>query len=284
MYQTTSTNSIASLDSYINKACKYTPLTLIEETELANDWVANKNQFSSDRIVLTHLRFVVYIASKYKGYNLPLADLIQEGNIGILKAIQKYNPSFISKSGSKARFATFAVFYIRAEIHDFVIANSKIVKMATTKAQRKLFFNLRQFKAHSGHFSLEEVNELAEMLNVKPSDVTEMENRIYNYDCSFDLPLSDGDAVLSPAEFLSTHLDDVDVNFELDQNQAAISKLLHKNLSNLDERKKDIIYSRWFAKEKSTFLSLANKYQVSVERVRQLEKNVIIKLKLQMTS
>jgi len=268
-----------SLDTYISKAKKFELLTSTEENTLANDWIANKNQFSANKIVLSHLRFVVYIANMFEGYNLPLSDLIQEGNIGLLKAINKYNPSYVNDTGQAARFATFSVFYIRAEIKDFVIKNSKIVKMATTKAQRKLFFNLKRHKPDSRHFNLTEVNELAKMLKVKVSDVLEMENRIYNYDCSFDLPIGDMDSPISPSEFLVSEGGDISLTYENEKYTSEMKDLLHRNLKGLDERQRDIIYSRWFSNNKSSLADLADQYQISVQRVSQLESNILKKLK-----
>ena len=229
---------------------------------------------------MAHLRFVIYIAKTYSGYGLPEADLIQEGNVGLMKAIRKFNPEM------GVRLVSFAVHWVKAEMHEYVLKNWKIVKIATTKAQRKLFFNLRSKKKGLGWLTEEEVEAMAKDLGVKPAEVKEMEKRLSGIDMSFD-PLSDSDdeeASYAPSQYL----EDADSNpadiFEQDTHNATNSTQLYEAINELDDRSRDILQDRWLADEKLTLHELAEKYNISAERVRQIEKNAMKKVKQSFSS
>lgn len=272
---------IGNLDAYTSLVHTIPVLTAEEEYELAMRLQQNSDLEAAQRLVLSHLRFVVRIAKGYTGYGLPVADLIQEGNIGLMKAVKRFDPS------KGVRLVSFAVHWIRAEIHEYVIRNWRIVKIATTKAQRKLFFNLRSAKQRLGWLNQEEVEAVAEDLGVTPSNVLEMERRLAQPDTSFDLPSDtsdDEDAVFSPAAYLAAP-ERSDPSTELEQDNFADYQ--HNRLSNalasLDERSRDIISQRWLQDEnKATLHELAAQYQVSAERIRQIENNAMKKLKLLM--
>jgi RNA polymerase sigma-32 factor len=227
---------------------------------------------------MSHLRFVVKVARGYSGYGLAQNDLIQEGNIGLMKAVKRFDPTV------GVRLVTFAVHWIRAEIHEFVIKNWRIVKVATTKEQRKLFFNLRRSKKRLGWLNNEEVNEVAADLGVKPKTVLEMEKRLNAHDASFDpgLDSDDDDHNYSPAHYLEDKRFQPDTLAEEDQHSKQQSKLLGDALNKLDDRTKDIISRRWLADSKATLHDLAAEYGVSAERIRQLEKAAMQKLKTSM--
>jgi len=224
-----------------------------------------------------HLRFVVQVARGYNGYGLPLADLIQEGNVGLMKAVKKFNPH------KGVRLVSFAVHWVRAEIHEFVLRNWRIVKIATTKAQRKLFFNLRSSKKRLAWLNQQEVENVAEQLGVKASDVLEMEKRLSSPDLGFDLPdkADDDDSAVSyaPAAYLSADTQTPESQAEENDWQAHQNQQLKMALKELDERSRDIIAKRWLAEKKTTLQDLAKHYNVSAERIRQLESNAIKRLK-----
>lgn len=268
---------ISNLDSYTNLVHKTPVLTAEEEYELATRLQQNGDLEAAQRLVLSHLRFVARIAKGYSGYGLPVADLIQEGNIGLMKAVKRFDPE------KGVRLVSFAVHWIRAEIHEYVIRNWRIVKIATTKAQRKLFFNLRSAKKRLGWLNQEEVEAVAEDLGVTPNNVLEMERRLAQPDTSFDLPsdVDDEDNNFSPAAYISGP-DNSDPSLQLEHDD--FSDYQHNKLTNalasLDERSRDILSQRWLNEEnKATLHELADQYQVSAERIRQIENNAMKKLK-----
>ena len=268
------------LQAYINSVHSIGILTSEEEKKLAEDLYYRNDLDAARKLVLAHLRFVIYIAKTYSGYGLPEADLIQEGNVGLMKAIRKFNPD------TGVRLVSYAVHWVKAEIHEYVLKNWKIVKIATTKAQRKLFFNLRSKKKGLGWLTEEEVEAMAKDLGVKPSEVREMEKRLSGTDMPFD-PLSDSDddeASYSPSQYL----EDIDANpadiFEKDSLNEANTSHLYEAINELDDRSRDIIQDRWLADEKLTLHELAEKYNISAERVRQIEKNAMKKVKQSFSS
>jgi RNA polymerase sigma-32 factor len=250
-------------------------LTVEEERALAERLYFNEDLDAARNLVLSHLRFVVHIARSYAGYGLPIGDLIQEGNIGLMKAVRRFDPT------KGVRLVSFAVHWIRAEIHEFVIRNWRIVKVATTKSQRKLFFNLRGQKQRLGRLSVEEATRVAADLGVTLADVQEMEGRLAAFDSSFDAPLDEDDdnSVLAPAQYLvANEADPADVvsNDQLEQRHG---RQLTLALNNLDQRSRDILERRWLADNKATLQELADEYGVSAERIRQLENGAIGKLR-----
>ncbi len=270
--------SADSLDSYLSRIREIPVLSAEEEHELAVRLTRHNDLEAARRLVFSHLRFVAHIARGYRGYGLPLNDLIQEGNIGLMKAVKRYDPE------RKVRLVSFAVHWIRAEIHEFIIRNWRIVKVATTKAQRKMFFNLRSAKKHLGWFSREEVNAVAEDLGVTPETVMEMEGRLSARDVAFDGPDQDesDNFVASPAAFLQNNGMGPEQALELAQTSGNNLNQLHAALGDLDERSRDILAKRWLVDKKATLHQLADQYGVSAERIRQLEKNAINKLKVAM--
>ena len=257
---------------------KYPPiLTPEQEYELAIELYENGSLSAAQRLVLAHMRFVAFIAHSYKGYGLENADLIQEGTIGLMKAVKRFNPEV------GVRLVSFAVHWIKAEIHEYVLRNWRIVKVATTKAQRKLFFNLRKNKKRLGWFSSEEVNTVAETLGVSTKDVMEMESRMSNYDQAFELSNDDDDnlgaSTFSPAQYLEDKQSDLAEEVEHANWESHANKRLSTALVTLDDRSQDIIQTRWLNEDKCTLQELADKYHISAERVRQLEKNALSKLK-----
>ncbi|WP_435235579.1 RNA polymerase sigma factor RpoH [Psychromonas sp. PT13] len=263
-----------SIGAYVQSVNQFSMLTAEEEKELAERLFNDGDLDAAKKLVMSHLRFVAYIAKTYAGYGLPQADLIQEGNIGLMKAVKRFDPSV------GVRLASFAVHWIKAEIHEYVIRNWRVVKVATTKAQRKLFFNLRKAKKRLGWFSQEEVETVAEHLNVSTKDVLEMESRLNGQDQSFDLSDSDDeDSSYAPVQYLEDKSADVAVAVENENAESNLKSKLYASLSQLDERSQDIISSRWLSEPKATLQELASRYNVSAERVRQLEANAIGKLK-----
>jgi len=263
------------LDSYFRDINNIPMLTAEEESALSDRLQQQGDIEAAQKLVLSNLRFVVRIARGYSGYGLPLADLIQEGNIGLMKAIKRFD------SAHKVRLVSFAVHWIRAEIHEFVIRNWRIVKIATTKPQRKLFFKLRSSKKRLGWFNQQEVKDVAETLGVKPETVLEMEARLNNYDVAFDAPASEDseDTHLSPSTYLANqNMDPANAAESADWEQNQLSQLT-ASLATLDERSQDILQQRWLNEDKTTLQDLATKYQVSAERIRQLEANAIKKLR-----
>ncbi len=268
------------LQAYINSVHSIGILTSEEEKKLAEDLYYRNDLDAARKLVLAHLRFVIYIAKTYSGYGLPEADLIQEGNVGLMKAIRKFNPEM------GVRLVSFAVHWVKAEIHEYVLKNWKIVKIATTKAQRKLFFNLRSKKKGLGWLTEEEVKAMAEDLGVKPSEVREMEKRLSGIDMPFDL-LSDSDddeASFAPSQYLEDSDADPSMIFEKDNLSENNSLQLYEAINQLDDRSRDILQDRWLADEKLTLHELAEKYHISAERVRQIEKNAMKKIKQSFSS
>jgi len=263
-----------SIGAYVQSVNKFSMLSAEEEKELAERLFNDGDLNAAKKLVMSHLRFVAYIAKSYAGYGLPQADLIQEGNIGLMKAVKRFDPSV------GVRLASFAVHWIKAEIHEYVIRNWRVVKIATTKAQRKLFFNLRKSKKRLGWFSKDEVQTVADNLNVSTKDVLEMESRLNGHDYSFDLSDGEDDTSFAPVQYLEDKSEDVATSVEHENSQSHLKKKLYASLSELDARSQDIISSRWLTEPKATLQDLANRYGVSAERVRQLEANAIGKLKL----
>ena len=265
-----------SLEAYVQAASQIPMLGAEEERELATR-LREKGDFNAARqLVLAHLRFVIHVARGYSGYGLPHADLIQEGNIGLMKAVKRFDPSI------NVRLVSFAVHWIRAEIHEYILRNWRIVKLATTKAQRKLFFNLRKNKKHLGWFSSKEVEAVARDLNVPEATVLEMEKRMSAHDASFDGygdADDDSDFRPSPAGYLRDDSMEPAAVLEAEDWEAHNNQRLSLVLDDLDERSRDIVQSRWLSEKKATLHELADKYGVSAERIRQLEKNAMKKMK-----
>jgi len=267
--------SVKNLASYIYWVNQIPMLTKEEEKQLATRLHDHGDLDAARKLILAHLRFVVRVAKGYEGYGLPLSDLIQEGNIGLMKAVKRFDP----KVG--VRLVSFAVHWIRAEIHEFILRNWRIVKIATTKAQRKLFFNLRRASKKLGWFSNDEVEAISKELNVRPKDVRQMEARLAHYDQSLDFQAKDDDghASWSPMNFLEDKNADPEetlANQDLHQKQ---EKLLYEALKNLDERSQEILKARWLAHDKLTLHDLAKQYNVSAERIRQIESQAMKKIR-----
>src|SRR5690606_6402950 len=265
----------ANLNAYVQGVSSFPILTVEQEQELAEDLYYNGNLDAARKLVMAHVRFVVHIARSYTGYGLPLGDLIQEGNVGLMKAVKRFNPE------KGVRLVSFAVHWIKAEIHAFILRNWRIVKVATTKAQRKLFFNLRGQKKRLGRLTPEEAARVADDLGVTPEQVKEMEGRLGAYDASFDGPINDDEdnTIPSPAAYLhSDNSDPAELLAEQDD-QDRNSRKLGSALLALDDRSRDILERRWLADSKSTLQELADEYGVSAERIRQLENNAIKKLR-----
>ena len=264
-----------SLDLYIQSVNQIPMLSEEEERRLAEQF-RNENDLDAARqLVMSHLRFVVKVARGYSGYGLPQADLIQEGNIGLMKAVKRFDPDV------GVRLVSFAVHWIRAEMHEFILRNWRIVKIATTKAQRKLFFNLRSKKKRLGWMNQDEVNEVANDLGVKPSEVLEMERRLSNYDAAFDGADEDNDDdnIYAPALYLEDQRDGPEQILETEQLDLQNTEALQNAIAELDDRSRDIIAQRWLSEDKLTLHDLAAKYEVSAERIRQIEENAISKLR-----
>jgi len=264
-----------NLDQYIQAAFSIPVLTAAEEHSLA---LRLKNEGDLDaarELVMSHLRFVVRIARGYSGYGLALGDLVQEGNIGLMKAVKRFDPD------AGVRLVSYAVHWVRAEIHEFVLRNWRIVKVATTKAQRKLFFNLRSKKQRLGWLNQDEVNGVAEDLGVKPEVVLEMESRLSGQDIGFDLTTTDEDEDahhFAPAAYLTDESNDPALTVERDDWNSETGNNLATALQQLDDRSRTILEERWLTDDKRTLHELAARYGVSAERIRQLEKNAISKL------
>jgi RNA polymerase sigma-32 factor len=266
---------MGSLDAYLERVGRIPVLTREEERELALRFHRDHDLEAARKLILAHLRFVVHIARGYNGYGLPMGDLIQEGNVGLMKAVKRFDPSV------NVRLVSFAVHWIRAEIHEYVLRNWRLVKVATTKAQRKLFFNLRRLKKNLSWLSADETKAVASDLGVTPAEVTEMEQRLAARDLSFDpVPdADDDDNVFSPAAFLPAPASDPAENVEAEEWENDSSERLHAALGRLDERSRDILRSRWIGEDKATLHELADKYGVSAERIRQIESNALTKLR-----
>ena len=266
---------VGNLESYIHAIHAVPVLESDEERRLAESLREDNDLESARRLILHNLRFVVKVARGYNGYGLPLSDLIQEGNVGLMKAVKRFDP------GMNVRLISFAVHWIRAEIHEFILRNWKIVKVATTKAQRKLFFNLRSSKSRLGWLSNEQAQEVADDLGVSKSDVLEMEKRLGVQDVSFDLPVTaeNEEYAYSPSQYLTADVADPAETLEAEEWEAYTRQRFHSALESLDERSQDILASRWLSEKKATLQDLAAKYDVSAERIRQLEQNAMKKLK-----
>ncbi|MGJ0625039.1 RNA polymerase sigma factor RpoH [Xenorhabdus bovienii] len=267
-----------SLEGYVRASNAYPMLSAEEEKELAERLHYQGDLDAAKKLILSHLRFVVHVARSYSGYGLPQADLIQEGNIGLMKAVRRFNPEV------GVRLVSFAVHWIKAEIHEYVLRNWRIVKVATTKAQRKLFFNLRKAKQRLGWFNQDEVDLVAKELGVTSKDVREMESRMSAQDMAFDMS-SDDDShdsqPVAPVLYLQDKASDFADGIEEDNWENHAADKLSMAMEGLDERSQDIIRARWLDDDnKSTLQELADKYGVSAERVRQLEKNAMKKLRL----
>jgi RNA polymerase sigma-32 factor len=263
-----------SLDSYIQAVTAVPVLSREDEQLLARQLTENNDLLAARQLVTSQLRFVVHIARSYSGYGLPLADLIQEGNIGLMKAVKRFDPDV------GVRLISFAVHWIRAEIHEFVLKNWKQVKVATTKAQRKLFFNLRKAKKHLGWLSKNETTAIAEDLGVSEREVTEMEKRLYSRDVSFDpSPSDDEEKAYAPALYLQSHTADPASELEAEDWKTQACQQLFTAFKLLVVRSRDILQSRGLTENKTTLHKLADKYGVSAERIRQLENNAIKKLR-----
>ncbi|RDH40064.1 MAG: RNA polymerase sigma factor RpoH [Candidatus Aquirickettsiella gammari] len=268
-----------STDAYIARLKQIPVLTAQEETELAERYYQHQDLAAAKKLIIANLRFVVHIAQTYTGYGLALADLIQEGNIGLMKAVKRFDP----KVG--VRLISFAVHWIKAEIQEFILRNWRIVKIATTKAQRKLFFNLRKMKPHLGWFNQKEIEAVAQDLGVKPETVREMESRLASKDMSLDISANENtDNQSTSYSLLDTHFEDTRYDparlLEASDTTESRQDNLHKALTQLDEREQSIIRERWLAEPKVTLQELAMRYQVSAERVRQLEQKAIKSLRL----
>jgi len=269
--------SAGSLDAYIASVSSAPALTVEQERDLANR-LRNDNDLEAARtLVLSHMRYVIHIARSYSGYGLALPDLIQEGSIGLMKAVKRFDPDM------GVRLVSYAVHWIKSEIHEFVIKNWRIVKIATTKAQRKLFFNLRKHKKNLAWLNEHEADAIANDLGVDKSAVYEMEKRLSNFDMAFDGHQDDNtesdELIHTPATFVTKEEHDPASVVETHNDKAHNSSRLNKALSNLDDRSRVILAERWLSEEKSTLHELADKYQVSAERIRQLEKNAMNKIK-----
>ena len=267
--------SVGTFDAYLNLLKQMPKLTSEQEHELAIDFRDTGNLEAARQLVMSNLRFVVHVARGYSGYGLPMPDIIQEGNVGLMKAVKRFDPDM------GVRLITFAVHWIKAEIHEYVIKNWGIVKVATTKTQRKLFFNLRKSKEYIGWLSNDEAIAIANDLNVEVSSVYEMEKRLGNRDMSFDVSGDEGDddSYIAPSTYLQQHGADPAVLLENADWGGHEHDLLADAMATLDERSQDILASRWLAEKKATLHELAEKYQVSAERIRQLEQSAMKKLK-----
>ncbi len=267
---------LGSLDAYIGAVHQVPVLSVDDEQALARRLRDHNDLEAARELVLSHLRFVVHVARGYNGYGLPLGDLIQEGNIGLMKAIKRFDPDV------GVRLVSFAVHWIRAEMHEFILKNWRIVKVATTKAQRKLFFNLRKSKTRLGWLNAEEVRAVAADLNVSEREVREMESRLSGRDIGFDLSADDDDdhAPPAPAAYLMAREDDPSQAYERADSEDNQLELLREGLSQLDNRSRDIIKRRWLDDgNKVTLQELADEYGVSAERIRQVEANALKKMK-----
>ena len=266
------------LTAYMASVNGISVLTPEEEKDLANQYYYDDNVDAARQLVLAHLRFVVHMAKSYSGYGLPQADLIQEGNVGLMKAVKRFNPEF------GVRLVSFAVHWVKAEMHEYILRNWRIVKVATTKAQRKLFFNLRSSKKQLGWLNNEETAAVAEDLGVDAKVVRQMEGRMSAYDTSFDAePDSDDEALFrAPAFYLEDQSSDVASNIEESEWREIKNNGLSIALNELDDRSQDILKSRWLSDDKATLHDLADKYSISAERIRQLEKAAMNKIKAKM--
>ena len=268
-------SALGSLDAYISAVNRLPMLTLEEEQDLATRLQRDEDLDAARKLVMSHLRFVVHVARGYNGYGLQIGDLIQEGNIGLMKAVKRFDPDH------GVRLVSFAVHWIRAEMHEFILRNWRIVKVATTKAQRKLFFNLRRSKKRLGWMNNEEVQAVARDLNVPVADVLEMEARLNGRDIGFDAPVdANDDAPPAPVAFLEDDHADPSMVYEQEDAESNMFERLRDGMATLDARARDIIRRRWLDDEnKVTLQELADEYGVSAERIRQIEAAAMKKMK-----
>jgi len=265
---------VGSLDAYIQAVNAIPVLSQSDEERLARRLREENDLDAARELVLSHLRFVVHIARGYMGYGLPLGDLIQEGNVGLMKAVKRFDP------GVGVRLVSFAVHWIRAEIHEFVLRNWRLVRIATTKAQRKLFFNLRRAKRHLGWLSREETEAIAGDLGVPAREVTEMERRLAGQDIVFDpTPGDDEDGTVAPATYLPAPNADPAAALEAEDWQDQAAERLQDAMSTLDERSREILKARWMSDRKTTLQELAGRFDVSAERIRQIEQHAMRSLR-----
>ncbi|MGP8405751.1 RNA polymerase sigma factor RpoH [Acinetobacter baumannii] len=269
-----------NLGAYISTVNQIPILTAEQEKELAERYYYDQDLDAAKMLVMSHLRFVVHIARSYAGYGLPQGDLIQEGNLGLMKAVKRFDPNM------GVRLVSFAVHWIKAEIHEYVIRNWRIVKIATTKAQRKLFFNLRSLKKSSKKLTLEEAQSIANDLNVNPEQVLEMEGRLTAYDAAFEAQGDDDDDTphTAPVLYLEDNRYDPARLVENEDWEEQSTSALHDAMNQLDDRSRNILQRRWLDDDKSTLHELAAEYNVSAERIRQLEKNAMEKIKVAMSA
>jgi RNA polymerase sigma-32 factor len=265
---------IGSFDAYVERVSHVPVLSREEEQQLATRFREQQDLDAARALVLSHLRFVVHIARGYAGYGLPVSDLVQEGNVGLMKAVKRYDPTV------GVRLVSFAVHWIRAEIHEYVLRNWRMVKIATTKSQRKLFFNLRRMKRNLSWLSADETRTVARELGVSPADVTDMEQRLSAHDLSFDpTPQSDDEESYEPAAYLPAPGADPAELVESEEWDASTSHQLLEAVQGLDARSRDILQRRWMSETKATLHELAAEYHVSAERIRQIETAAITRLR-----
>ena len=265
----------SDVNAYVQNVSTIPILSVEEERSLAERLFFENDLEASRKLVMSHMRFVVHIARSYSGYGLPLSDLIQEGNVGLMKAVKRFDPTM------GVRLVSFAVHWIKAEMHEFILRNWRIVKVATTKAQRKLFFNLRSQKKGLGWMNSTEVNSIADDLGVDAAVVRQMEGRMAATDMAFDVSADDDsdDSVMAPAVYLEDKSSDPATLLEHSDWKDNSNRQLSDAMSELDERSRDILVQRWLIDEKATLHELAEKYRVSAERIRQIEKNAMKKIK-----
>ncbi len=267
-------SALGSMDAYISAVNRVPVLSVEDEQALARAFRDDDDLEAARHLVMAHLRFVVHVARGYQGYGLGMGDLIQEGNIGLMKAVKRFDPD------QGVRLVSFAVHWVRAEMHEFILRNWRIVKVATTKAQRKLFFNLRKSKKRLGWLNAAEVSAVAKDLNVSEREVLEMESRLSGRDITFDAPDDDNDnAPPSPSAYLVAANADPALAYERDNHEGSQLDLLREGLAGLDQRSREILQKRFLAEDKATLHELADEYGVSAERIRQLEANALKKMK-----
>jgi RNA polymerase sigma-32 factor len=270
---------VSSLESYIQAVNAIPMLSQERETQLGRRLAKEGDLTAARDLVLSHLRLVVSVARNYMGYGLPQADLIQEGNVGLMKAVKRFD------ADRGVRLASFAIHWIKAEIHEYILRNWRMVKIATTKAQRKLFFNLRSMKASTAALTPTEIEQMAQTLNVKPSDVVEMEQRIQGGDVALEPSPDDGEDAVSPSAFLADAAEGPSETFEREQSEAIKARGLADALKSLDDRSRRIIKARWLAESQPmTLHELADEFGVSAERIRQIEAKAMQKMKKQLAA